>query len=126
VLGFSCVWWRERQQNMAVYVDPLLRTTPYHESVNKRWNWRQSCHLVADTEEELHAFAAKIGLQRAWFQQKSSPHYDLTANKRNQAVRLGAISLTREQMGGRIINRNTMLKGNERHTLPTPNTSKSE
>ena len=35
-------------------------------------------HLVADTEEELHKFAQKIGLKRSWYQDKSHyPHYDL-------------------------------------------------
>jgi hypothetical protein len=27
------------------------------------------CHLFADTEEELHAMAAQIGLDRRWHQQ---------------------------------------------------------
>jgi len=29
-------------------------------------------------------------LKRTWFQNKRIPHYDLTANKRRQAVSLGA------------------------------------
>jgi hypothetical protein len=68
-----------------VYVDQL-----------RDWGWRlgPSCHLIADTNEELHAFAARLGLKRAWFQAKSSgPHYDLTASKRAIAVRLGAVEL---------------------------------
>jgi hypothetical protein len=28
-------------------------------------------HLRADTREELHAFAGRIGLQRTWFQDRS-------------------------------------------------------
>ena len=70
---------------MAVYVDQL-----------RDWGWRlgPSCHLIADSNEELHAFAAKIGMKRAWFQAVSSgPHYDLTASKRQEAVRLGAVEL---------------------------------
>lgn len=70
---------------MAVYVDPLMEVTP-----NARWKWRWSCHLLADSEPELHAFAARLGLKRSWFQKKSAPHYDLTANKRALAVQLGA------------------------------------
>lgn len=70
---------------MAVYVDKL-----------RDWGWRlgPSCHLIADTNEELHAFAATLGLKRSWFQAKTSgPHYDLTAGKRARAVELGAVEL---------------------------------
>ncbi len=70
---------------MSVYVDHL-----------RDWGWRlgPSCHLIADSLDELHAFAASIGLRRSWFQNKrSGPHYDLTASKRNAAVALGAVEL---------------------------------
>jgi hypothetical protein len=70
---------------MGVYVDRL-----------RDWGWRlgPSCHLLADTVEELHTFAARLGLKRAWFQDSTScPHYDLVAGKRALAVRLGAIEL---------------------------------
>jgi hypothetical protein len=49
--------------------------------------------MIADTNEELHAMAAKIGLKRAWFQTNLEPHYDLTASKRKQAVAAGAVEL---------------------------------
>ncbi len=79
---------------MSVYVDQLINTKPYRKSENERWNWRQSCHMVAESEQELHEFAARLGLSRSWFQNKHrNPllwHYDLTANKRKQALRLGA------------------------------------
>ena len=49
-------------------------------------------HLVSDTNfDELHSFAAGIGLKREWFQDKRLPHYDLTTNrKRVQALYAGA------------------------------------
>jgi hypothetical protein len=51
-----------------------------------------SCHLSADTVEELHAFAARLGLRREWFQNHPKmPHYDLTKSRREQALRLGAV-----------------------------------
>jgi len=34
-------------------------------------------HLTADTLDELHAEAARIGLQRRWFQSGRHPHYDV-------------------------------------------------
>jgi hypothetical protein len=71
--------------DMGVYVDRL-----------RDWGWHlgPSCHLIADTQKELHAFAARLGLRRTWFQgSRSDPHYDLVASKRALAVRLGAIEL---------------------------------
>lgn len=60
------------------------------------WKLGASCHLIADTLDELHAFAARLGLKRAWFQDAASaPHYDLTAKRRLAAVRLGAVELDR-------------------------------
>ncbi len=39
-------------------------------------------HLVADTLEELHAFAQTMELQREWFQDHPRhPHYDLTTRR---------------------------------------------
>jgi len=57
------------------------------------WEWRGQfwCHLLADSIDELHEFAARLGLRRSWFQGSSRfPHYDLTVNKRLLAIRLGA------------------------------------
>lgn len=74
---------------MAVYVD------------NERLNWRgrQWCHLVADSLEELHAFAARLGLKRAWFQGRASyPHYDVTVAVRARALALGALDADRIQL----------------------------
>lgn len=91
---------------MSVYVDPLFDTQPYYQFANKRWGWKQACHMTADTEAELHAMAAKIGLKRSWFQNHhKNPllwHYDVTANKRQQALRLGAIEITPQQFAERI------------------------
>lgn len=77
---------------MAVYVDTLMNCLP-----NKNWPYSKSCHLIADSLEELHEFAIKkVGLKRAWFQDKpGSPHYDLNESKREVAVKAGAIELNR-------------------------------
>lgn len=82
---------------MAVYVDPLI---------NYGWKLGPSCHLTADTIEELHLFAESIGMKRAWFQKgggwREIPHYDLTAGKRKAAVSKGAVELSRNEMVERI------------------------
>jgi hypothetical protein len=50
------------------------------------------CHLIADAEDELHRFAASIGLKRAWCQ---GDHYDLTPGRRARAVKAGAVEVDR-------------------------------
>lgn len=57
-----------------------------------------SCHLIADTLDELHAMAKRLGLKRAWFQDAAScPHYDLTASKREAAIAAGAVDSGRAE-----------------------------
>ncbi|MFE9328833.1 DUF4031 domain-containing protein [Nocardia sp. NPDC052278] len=87
---------------MSVYVDDAaIRATVGRH--NSRWS-----HLFADTREELHEFATRLGLRRAWFQEgpsyakPGSPaaemwHYDVTASKRAQAIRMGAQAVTTRQ-----------------------------
>lgn len=76
---------------MAVYVDDLMACIP-----NGNWRWSKSCHLIADTTDELHTFAQRIGMRRSWFQNDSRlPHYDLTENRRRMALKQGAIELDR-------------------------------
>jgi hypothetical protein len=58
--------------------------------------WSGGGHLQADTLEELHAFAAGMGLRREWFQSRpgrpENDHYDLTEPGRVLALELGAIA----------------------------------
>jgi hypothetical protein len=51
--------------------------------------------MIADSLEELHVMADRIGLRRQWFQPVSSPHYDLSKSRRAEAIRFGAIELDR-------------------------------
>ena len=53
-----------------------------------RWD-RMWCHLVSDTSlEELHAFAAELGIPERGF---GGDHYDLPEEYRQKAIDLGAI-----------------------------------
>jgi hypothetical protein len=76
---------------MTVFVDPLMTCIP-----TPTWRWVKSCHMFAADPIELHAFASKLGLHRAWFQNRPGhvPHYDLNASKRRKAIRLGAKSVS--------------------------------
>ncbi len=97
---------------MSVYVDDF-RIPARIGRLSARWS-----HLTADDREELHAFAARLGLRRAWFQTckntRACPsercphwHYDVTDSKRAQAIRLGAVPITWRQTGDIIRARRT-------------------
>lgn len=55
------------------------------------------CHLLADTADELHDMAGRIGVRRKWFQGERYPHYDICKSKRVLAVTLGAIEIDRRR-----------------------------
>jgi hypothetical protein len=76
---------------MAVYVDAAI------------WRWKglRWCHLLADDIDELHRFAASIGVKRTSYQgppRTTTPHYDLTGYERRLALRAGAIACSRQEI----------------------------
>jgi len=77
---------------MAVYVDIAI-----WERHGRRW-----CHLLADDDAELHAFAAAMGIERRRFQCKPARpwvnHYDIDEDRRRTAIELGAGELTRREV----------------------------
>lgn len=89
---------------MTVYVDDFRCATTVRGT---RGVWS---HLLADEETELHAFAARLGLKREWFQdprvarpgRAAVPpgslagefwHYDVTEPKRLLALERGAVPI---------------------------------
>jgi Protein of unknown function (DUF4031)/AAA domain len=79
---------------MAILVDEL-REYPGVALPFTTW-----CHLATDGEfEELHAFAAQLGLQRRWFQ---GDHYDLPPHGRRAAVAHGAIEVSTRELLARM------------------------
>lgn len=65
--------------------------TVYVDNFRVPWRGMLMSHMMADDLDELHEFAGRLGLKRAWFQDKSIPHYDVSEGKRLQAVRMGAV-----------------------------------
>lgn len=65
-----------------------------------RWRGRRWAHLVSDTShDELHAFAADLGLRREWFQ---GDHYDVPSEVRERAVAAGAEPVTSAELVRRL------------------------
>jgi hypothetical protein len=80
---------------MAVLVDEL------REYPHTRLPFRHWCHLVSDADfEELHAFAASLGIPRHRFQ---GDHYDLPPHLRARAVQLGAEEVSARELTGRMV-----------------------
>lgn len=74
---------------MAVYVDDMR--APYGRLI--------MCHMLADTDEELHAMADAIGVARRWHQAppRHDSHYDIALSKRALALAAGALPITLRQ-----------------------------
>ena len=94
---------------MTIYVDDMR--APYGRLI--------MCHMVADTEQELHTMADKIGVARKWYQ---GDHYDIALSKRALAVQYGAVEITQRQHGHmRILRRELKLDH-----YPSPETAKEQ
>ena len=82
---------------------------------------RGSCHLTTDGPiEELHSFAARIGLRRSWFQlHPKMDHYDLTPRRRAAALAAGAVFVeARAQAIARRARRSATQSSDSAETLP--------
>ncbi len=84
---------------MSVYVDGM----------RARFGRMIMCHMLADTEAELHEMADKIGVARRWYQ---GNHYDVCLSKRALALRHGAKEIGRHDLA-------TLLRA-KRATAMTP------
>lgn len=66
------------------------------------WPWRGErwAHLVSDeSHDELHEFAARLGIPRRGFQ---GDHYDLPASLRLRAIELGAVPVDARDLVRRL------------------------
>lgn len=78
---------------MTTYVDDM------HRFAIGRYGRMRMCHMMADTEAELHAMADTIGVARRWCQRvPSGTHYDIAMAKRELAVAAGAVEISMKEM----------------------------
>lgn len=65
--------------------------TVYVDDARIEYRGRVWHHLMADSHQELHKFAHRIGLRRSWFQ---GDHYDVTSSMRQKAIKAGAVEVS--------------------------------
>jgi len=75
---------------VSVYVDELQLV-----AASPRWRFTLACHMMADTDAELEAMASSLCLRQEW---RHGDHYDLTWIKRAAAIKLGAQSVSAEDL----------------------------
>lgn len=76
--------------------------TVYVDDMKAGYGRMKMCHMLADSDEELHAMAERIGVNRRWHQKPpkaSDSHYDIALTKRALAVAAGAVEITWKQAG---------------------------
>lgn len=79
---------------MAVYVDDM------HRLPMGRFGRMKMSHMIADSVDELHAMADRIGLARRHYQ---GDHYDVCLSYRALAVAAGAVEISMMELGRRVI-----------------------
>ena len=68
--------------------------TVYVDNMRAKFGRLILCHMIGDTEAELHAMADRIGVARKWYQ---GDHYDIALSKRSTAIAAGACPITWRQ-----------------------------
>jgi hypothetical protein len=75
--------------------------TVYVDDMRAMYRRMIMCHMIADSDDELHAMADTIGVARRWWQspQKTSgSHYDICLTKRQLSLAAGAVPITLRQL----------------------------
>lgn len=73
---------------MALYCDTPFTVATDHPTAPRCFKGRQSIHLMADTEEELIAYAVSIGMKREWLQHRGrvTAHFDVTGSRLHRVL----------------------------------------
>lgn len=81
---------------MTVYVDDM------YLSPMGQFKRMKISHMIADSLEELHTMANKLGLRRSWFQ---GDHYDVSMGVRSAAILHGVVPITLRQCSAMSLER---------------------
>lgn len=58
--------------------------TVYVDGMKADYGRMKMCHMLSNTEAELHAMSDKIGVERQWHRKPGTPqsHYDIRLSKK--------------------------------------------
>jgi hypothetical protein len=90
---------------VTIFVDPAV------------WSWRgrRWAHLISDVSaNELHAFAAQLGIDRRAFQ---GDHYDVPTEYRDAAIALGARAVDSRELLRRLRASGLRIRPSQRRRL---------
>lgn len=78
--------------------------TVYVDDMRARFGRMIMCHMIADTDDELHAMADKIGVARKWHQAppQHNSHYDIALSMRALAICHGAVPITMREWAAMV------------------------
>ena len=73
--------------------------TVYVDTMQAPFRGMLMCHMIADSEEELHAMAAAIGMPRKSYQ---GDHYDVPMDLKQLALQKGAREIGMRQLAAMV------------------------
>lgn len=81
--------------------------TVYVDDMKAAYGRMVMCHMIADTDAELHEMADRIGVARKWHQAPPHhhSHYDIAQSKRSLAIAAGAVEITRKECASMVRHR---------------------
>lgn len=81
--------------------------TVYVDNMEAKYGRMIMCHMLADSDEELHAMADLIGVDRKWHQKPGTTHshYDICKSKKELAIKYGAVQIDRTELGNILRNK---------------------
>jgi uncharacterized protein DUF4031 len=73
--------------------------TVYVDTMQAPFKGMLMCHMIADSEQELHAMAEAIGMQRQWYQRD---HYDISMERKQLAIQRGAREIGMRELAAMV------------------------
>jgi hypothetical protein len=73
--------------------------TVYVDTMQAHFKGMLMCHMIADSEQELHAMAAVIGMQRKSYQRD---HYDISMERKQLAIERGAREIGMRELAAMV------------------------